>query len=240
MPVHDVTSSTCCNAWPRIRRYTDFNTGVKHVAYARAPKWPHAETATWLVPAADSELATTSTTGKRKAKHGGKYKAKRARQRKAKRRGKLNAASGASAQRLPRSQSMRRFLSVYATCASGCLTICWGFRSTAAVADQRGAASDEAKTSNVLSPKAVARPRLPPNRRTLLPVLLCPVVVTFACLKMCCGPRLRLRLIHSSVSYGKLQQPPATTLKLWCARRGRVRTNQLQRRHHPRCWGRPS
>ena len=126
MPVHDVTSSTCCNAWPRIRRYTDFNTGVKDVDYARAPKWPHAETAAWLVPAANSELATTSTTRKRKAKHGGKYKAKRARQRKAKRRGKLNAASGASAQRLPRSQSMRRFLSVYATCASGCLTTCWG------------------------------------------------------------------------------------------------------------------
>ena len=111
MPVHDVTSSTCCNAWPLIRRYTDFNTGVKHVAYARAPKWPHAETAAWLVPAANSELATTSTTRKRKAKHGGKPKAKRARQRKAKRGGKRNAtASGASAQRLPCTQSMRRFV----------------------------------------------------------------------------------------------------------------------------------
>ena len=103
MPVHDVTSSTCCNAWPRIRRYTDFNTGVKDVDYARAPKWPHAETAAWLVPAANSELATTSTTRKRKAK--------RDRQRKAKRGGKRNAtASGASTHRPSRRQSMRRFV----------------------------------------------------------------------------------------------------------------------------------
>ena len=103
VPVHDVTSSTCCNAWPLIRRYTDFNTGCEQVDYASAPKWPNAEKATWLVPAANSEFATTSTTRKRKAK--------RDRQRKAKRGGKRNAtASGASAHRPPRRQSMRRFV----------------------------------------------------------------------------------------------------------------------------------
>ena len=119
VPVHDVTSSTCCNAWPLIRRYTDFNTGFEQVVYTNAPKWPNAETATWLVPTTNSEFATTRRTRKRKAK--------RDRQRKAKRGGKRNAtASGASAHRPPRRQSMRRFLSVYATCAIGCLTICWG------------------------------------------------------------------------------------------------------------------
>ena len=119
VPVHDVTSSTCCNAWPLIRRYTDFKTGREQVDYGRRPKWPNAENAAWLVPAANSKFATTSRTRKRKAK--------RDRQRKAKRGGKRNAtASGASAHRPPRRQSMRRFLSVYATCAIGCLTICWG------------------------------------------------------------------------------------------------------------------
>ena len=117
VPVHDVTSSTCCNAWPRIRRYTDFNTGVKDVDYARAPKWPHAETAAWLVPAANSKFATTSRTRKRKAKRDRPRKAKRARQRKAKRGGKRNAtASGASAQRLPCTQSMRRFVCLCMPC----------------------------------------------------------------------------------------------------------------------------
>ena len=111
VPVHDVTSSTCCNAWPLIRRYTDFNTGFEQVVYTNAPKWPNAENAAWLVPAANSKFATTSRTRKRKAKHGGKYKAKRARQRKAKRGGKRNAtASGASTHRPSRRQSMRRFV----------------------------------------------------------------------------------------------------------------------------------
>ena len=111
VPVHDVTSSTCCNAWPLIRRYTDFNTGFEQVVYTNAPKWPNAETATWLVPTTNSEFATTRRTRKRKAKHGGKRKAKRDRQRKAKRGGKRNAtASGASAHRLPCTQSMQRFV----------------------------------------------------------------------------------------------------------------------------------